>query len=239
MVALAGFILSGPAAFLLVSWLSPQPAWQSAAVFVENYSSLQNLPYYFGFLLIGGMLMLIAAHYLHYPEKDLVKFQLLVALGCGIAFFTMIAFNYVAQTTFVHNLALHYRPEYEAAISSFSMANPLSFCWANEMWGYAFLGVATWLMAAYYRPVSTWIRLLLVSNGVLSILSALWTVYDVNWVLTTAGLVAYFVWNLLMIVMMTSMYRHFTKPNSYENTAEPLRAHPGAASHKGTGGAMA
>jgi hypothetical protein len=36
-------------------------------------------------------------------------------------------------------MALFYKPEYDAAISAFSMSNPMSFCRANEMWGYAIL----------------------------------------------------------------------------------------------------
>jgi len=76
------------------------------------------------------------------------------------------------------------------------------------MWGYAFLGIATWLMAGYYDGKSHFIRWLLISNGVVSLLSAIWTMVDVNWVMTNVGLVAYFVWNVLVIVMMIAMYRY-------------------------------
>lgn len=210
LVALSGFILSGPVAFIIIHILRPQPAWESAAVFAEHYSSLQDIPFYFGFLLIGGMLMLVSGHYLNNRQEGIVKFHLLVALGWTIAFFTLIAFNYICQTTFVHNLALHYQPEYDLAIASFSMANPLSFCWANEMWGYAFLGVATWLMAGYYQ--SAFIRFLLIVNGVVSILSAVWTIIDVQWVMSPFGLIGYFLWNILMIVMMIAIYRSAKKP---------------------------
>jgi hypothetical protein len=51
---------------------------------------------------------------------------------------------------------------------------------------------------------------LLLANGVLSLLSALWTIVDVNWVMTTAGLIAYFAWNILMIIMMM-IYSHTVK----------------------------
>ena len=65
LIALSGYILSGPLAFFVVQLIHPQPPWVSPAVFVENYSAIQDLPYYFGFLLIGGMLMLAASHYLN------------------------------------------------------------------------------------------------------------------------------------------------------------------------------
>ena len=60
LVALVGFIMSGPVAFVIVQMVKPQPAWVSSSVFAENYSTIQDLPFYFGFLLIGGMLMLAA-----------------------------------------------------------------------------------------------------------------------------------------------------------------------------------
>lgn len=65
LVALAGYLLSGPGALLIIKNVQPQPPWTSARVFVEHYHPIQDLPYYFGFLLIGGMLMLMAGHYLH------------------------------------------------------------------------------------------------------------------------------------------------------------------------------
>lgn len=153
--------------------------------------------------------MLVAGHYLKYGEDDEeTKFHLLVSLGWTIVFFALISFNYICQTTFVHNLALHYKPEYDSAISTFSMSNPMSLCWANEMWGYAFLGIAAWLMAGYYRDKNNFIRWLLIANGIVSLMSAIWTIVDVSWVMTTVGLLSYFVWNVLMIVMMIMIYTY-------------------------------
>jgi len=126
-VALIGYIMSGPAAFVIVHLVKPQPAWISPAIFAQNYSSLQDLPFYFGFLLIGGMLMLVAGHYLNFKEdNNLKKFHLFLSVAWTIIFATLICFNYICQITFVHNLALNYKPEYDYAISIFSMSNPLS-----------------------------------------------------------------------------------------------------------------
>lgn len=145
-LALIGYIMSGPVAFVIVHLVKPQPAWISAAVFAENYSVIQDMPFYFGFLLIGGMLMLVAGHYLNFKEdNDEKKFHLLISLGWTIVFCALISFNYICQTTFVRHLALHNKPEYDSAISAFSMSNPLSFCWANEMWGYGFLGISNFI----------------------------------------------------------------------------------------------
>src|SRR5436305_958290 len=70
MIALTGFILSGPVGFALVLLIKPQPAWTSSANFVSHYNSLQNIPYYFGFILIGGMLILAVAHYLNAENES-------------------------------------------------------------------------------------------------------------------------------------------------------------------------
>jgi hypothetical protein len=208
LTGLWGFVLSGPVAVLLVTLIHPQPEWISALVFVDHYHPIQNLPYFLGFLIPAGMLMLGAGHYLHYAdEPPATKSSLLLALALTIVFTGLIAFNYICQTTFVHNLASNYQPEYASLIAGFSMSNPASFCWANEMWGYAFLGIATWLTAPCYKEKNNFIRSLLIANGIISLISPVWTILDVSWVLTPTGITLYLVWNLLMIVLMVAIAR--------------------------------
>jgi hypothetical protein len=210
LVALAGFILSGPIAFVIVQVVRPQPTWVSSSVFVENYHIIQDIPYYFGFLLIGGMLMLSVGHYLSETGKSepIKRLHLLIALGWTIVFCTLVSFNYICQISFVRNLAVNYKQEHDAAIASFSMANPLSLCWTIEMWGYGFLGIATWLMAGYYENRNNLIRILMIANGILSLGSAVSTIINMRWVMTTAGVIAYFLWNVLMIFMMVAIYQN-------------------------------
>jgi hypothetical protein len=207
-VALVGFILSGPVAFILVKQVKPQPQWVSPAVFAQHYHVVQDVPYYFGFLLITGMLMISTGYYLNCKSNDPIgKFMLLLGLGFSIVFSGLISFNYICQTTFIRNLAINYRSEYDSAINTFSMANTLSLSWAIEMWGYAFLGLSTAWSAAYYKNRNNLISALMILNGVLSICSALFTIVNVSWVMTKAGLTSYFGWNILMIVIMTLIYR--------------------------------
>ncbi|ULQ51772.1 hypothetical protein [Flavihumibacter fluvii] len=180
-IALIGFITSGPLGLILVKLIKPQPAWISAAVFAANYHFVQDIPYYFGFLLIAGMLMIAAGHYLHYTGVNRpVKFQLLLALLLTTAFASLIFFNYICQTTFIRHLAIHYTAQNDSIIATFTMANPMSLSWAVEMWGY----------------------------GILSIATIVFSILDMNWVLTTIGLIAYMVWNILMIGMMMMIYRN-------------------------------
>lgn len=207
--ALIGFITSGPAGFMMVKLTKPQPVWESASVFAANYHFLQDIPYYLGLLLIGGMLMVAAGLYLNYTgENRKVKFHLLLSLLWTTAFAALIFFNYICQTTFIRHLALNYTAQNDSIIATFSMANPMSLSWAVEMWGYGILGVATWLMAGYYNEKNKTISWLLILNGIVSIATIGFTIMDINWVLTTTGLIAYMFWNVLMIVLMIMIYRN-------------------------------
>ena len=80
-------------------------------MFAQNYHPVQTLPFFFGFAMITGYIMLLAA---------------------------LIFFNYICQTTFVPALSSDYRPEYDPIISTFSLANPRSLSWTIEMWGTRF-----------------------------------------------------------------------------------------------------
>lgn len=212
LVALVGFILSGPVGFLLVQILKPQPPWTSVAVFVANYSPLQNIPYFFGFILVGGMLILVAAHYINADnESEFDKLHILLSLVWTTIFSALIFFNYICQTTFIHHLASNYKSEYDTVISTLSMANPNSLGWSIEMWGYAILGIATWLMSAFYREKNKIVYALLIINGIVSVLSAILFIINADWLLTTTGLIGYFSWNLLMIVLLLLIYRHSKK----------------------------
>jgi hypothetical protein len=212
LVALFGFIMSGPISYALVQFLKPQPAWSSAQVFAQNYGPIQNIPYYFGFFLISGMFMVSVGHYLNYmADNSVVRFRLMLSVGSTTIFCVLISFNYISQISFVHNLVSDYMPEYDAAISIFSMSNPRSLCWAIEMWGYGILGVSTWLMAKYYEGGSSWIRLMLQLNGGVSLVSAVWISIGVEWVMSPVGLISYIGWNVLMIVLMIAIYRDSSK----------------------------
>jgi hypothetical protein len=213
--ALAGYVLSGPAAFVFIRVISPQPAWASPAVFSKNYHTVQDSPYYFGFLLIAGMLIISIGYYLDLRASNDIRkqFSLLLALCLSIVFCTLISFNYICQTTLVRNLAINYTPEYDTAISIFSMANTMSLCWAIEMWGYAFLGASTAFASVFYEGRNNLIRILMICNGAVSAGSAILTLVDVRWVMTIGGLVSYFAWNILMIIMMILIYIDATRKN--------------------------
>jgi hypothetical protein len=212
LTALIGFILSGPVGFLFVQIIKPQPPWTTVNTFVENYSSLQTVPYYFGFILLAGMLILATAHYLNISnETELDKMHVLLAVVWTTIFAALIFLNYICQTTFIHHLVKNYKQEYDNAIETLSMANPNSLSWAIEMWGYAILGVATWLLASFYREKNRVIYILLIANGIVSVMSAVLFVFNSQWLLTGLGLAGYMFWNFLMIILLFHIYKHSKK----------------------------
>jgi hypothetical protein len=200
-MTVAGILLSGPLGLLLVWAVHPSPPWEGARVFVEHFHPIQTFPFFGGFALVFGYVMMIAA--IHHIADEGQKTLTLIAVMFTTSFSTLIFLNYIAQTTLIPALALNYDPAMDPLISAFSLANPLSYSWAIEMWGYVFLGLATWCVAPVFQRnrFENATGTLLALNGLVSIAGALVTVVDLGWVMTTAGLLSYAVWNLLVLVM--------------------------------------
>jgi len=194
--------------FLFAIFLQPkQPAWQGAAVFVAHYSKIQSLPFYFGFFLLGGSLILLTAILL----LSKAKFYPLLGLVFGMVGAAVVSLNYIIQTTFVPAVVAHYTEQHAVILETFSMVNPTSFAWAAEMWGYGFLGLATWLAASFFgnRGIEKTAKVLFISNGGLSIAGALVTALELGWVLTVPGYISFGVWNVLYTILAVTAMRVF------------------------------
>jgi hypothetical protein len=198
---LLGVLISGPLAVAFVSATRPQPPWQSAEVFARNYHPIQIVPYLGGIVLVAALVALIAS--IHAMARAEQKVRTQVALVFTGVFATLIFFNYVVQTTFLPELARRYEEKNASIIAAFSMANPTSLAWGIEMWGWGFLGAATWLVAPAFRGsrLERATALTFIANGPASIFGALWTVVRPGWVMTSAGLVAFASWNVLLALM--------------------------------------
>ena len=202
-VTLIGIVLSGPVSLALVS-LHPQPGWTGPDAFARAYHPIQTLPYFTGFLLVGGAVYLIAALGALAPEED--RARATAATCFAGAFAALIVFNYIAQTTFVPALVQSRSPEAPPLIAAFSLSNPRSLGWALEMWGYAVLGVATWMAApvlSTHGRAGRMASALFIANGPVSIAGGVWTALRPGWVMTPVGLGLFAAWNLLMLVMVT------------------------------------
>jgi hypothetical protein len=116
---IVGILLSGPVGLLAVSAVHPSSPWQDAATYAQNYHPIQTFPFFGGFLLIGGYIVMMAA--LHQIAEEGQKTATLIAALFTAAFATLIFFNYVNQTTFLPALVRDYRPEYDPIISTFAL----------------------------------------------------------------------------------------------------------------------
>jgi len=197
-ITAVGTLFSGPLAFLAVSSIKPQPAWTSPQAFVENFHPIQSVTFYFGFLLITGSILMIAfIHHQMRDEKTLLA-VIFTAIAGGLIFF-----NYFTEATFVPSLVKNYKPELDPIIRVFAATNPSSLFWVIEMWGYGFLGMGSIFVVHYFGKsgLEGWTRYLFLLNGILSLIGAFYTSLKLEWVLTTAGLISYALWNLLYLVL--------------------------------------
>jgi hypothetical protein len=202
LLAIAGILLSGPLAAAVIHAVRPQPQWHGVGAFVAAYHPVQLLPYFFGFFFVGGCVVLVVGmHGLAPLERRAACLLGVVASGIGA---TLVFLNYVLQTTFVPALVRAGQPEQEALLGALTMVNPASLAWALEMWGYAFLGLGSWIAArALDRGLHERIvRWLLAANGLVGIVGAGVTVARLDWVLGTAGLASYAAWNVLFLVTL-------------------------------------
>ncbi|MGE0401211.1 MAG: hypothetical protein AB7T06_31165 [Kofleriaceae bacterium] len=196
LVALAA-LLSGPIGFGL-TLLRPQPAWESPELFLASSHPLQQLPYWFGFLLIVACVMFFARAaalvFATHPTRALFALVLVGIYGA------IIAINYALQAVYVPQLVR----DGNAAVQYVTMVNGRAPTWILEMFGYAFLGLGTLILAPAFRstPRGTWIRRMFVANGILSVAGAVVIAGNLAWVMTVPGLIAYFAWNGLFIAMM-------------------------------------
>jgi hypothetical protein len=211
---IVGILLSGPSGLALVSIVHPSPPWQGAATYAANFHWIQTVPFFGGFALVIGYVIMFAAIYLIADGRQ--KPAAMVSVIATAAFATLIFFNYICQTTFVPALASDYRPEYDPLITAFSLANPLSLSWAIEMWGYALLGLATAFSATVFHrnKVERAAALLMILNGTISIIGAIVTSFSLGWVLAVPGIVSYAIWNILVFAMAILILVSFRKRRS-------------------------
>jgi hypothetical protein len=200
-----GLLLSGPAGFPLANAIAPQPRWTGPDSFMEHYDFIQAAPYFFGFLMLVGFPALHVSILAGAPPRwrPLATLSLILVA----VFAALIGFNYIAQTTIVPGAVRRGGVEGGAVVALLTMSNPSAVCWAIEMYGYGFLGLASACAAPCFggSRVERAAATLLVANGVVSVLGAGLTSYDPDWVQTTAGLVAFGAWNLLVLAMLATI----------------------------------
>jgi hypothetical protein len=196
-MVIIGLLASGPVGSIATNLLSPQPSWISAAVYIDNYESIQVMPFFFGFILLFGFLLFFSS----LPKREdelsgIMKNMMIYSTGL-YAF--MISLNYFIQMAIVPNYISN-----ELIVGMFATLNPKSIFWYLEMTGYGFLGIATSFAAYFFHGNKrrNMIRYLLIANGILSVAGSILTFIFPGWVMEISGLASYVLWNVLCIMFM-------------------------------------
>ena len=202
-----GIILSGPPMVFLVEYLKPQPKWVDVDTFITNFHRLQTVPYWFGFLLLSGNILFIASA----SRMPNIKYKIhsTLALICVIIYGSLVSLNYAIQTTLIPAMVL----DSNSILEVFSMVNPSSICWTIEMFAYAILGIAYWLVSVAFQGKSIFkiIKYLMIFNGIASVLGILIPVIDPKLLLESDSIIGYILWNLLIVLIMTLIIIAFRK----------------------------
>jgi hypothetical protein len=204
-----GIIFSGLVFPVMSLVLFPQPHWQGYELFVESFHPIQTGTFFCGFfLVIGSLLIFVTLYLIVHPER---KIWALSALSINLVFTAVVFLNYIIQTTYVPYLAVNEPPETAYVLAVFSMANPGSFAWALEMYGWGGIGLSFIFMAFAFTSgkYDKILKALFLVNGVSSCASAIMTSVDMNWLFSTAGLISLVVWNILVLIIDIVLLKFF------------------------------
>lgn len=206
-IVIVGSALSGPLGYLIVNLVNYVP-WRDVNSFASEYSYIQTLPYWFGFIYLAGFIFFISISRQMLSEKHRVLGD--AALITTAVFAVLIGTNYILQVGFVPK-AVHNPSE---ILAVFTMNNPDSICWLLEMFGWGFLGASTWLISPAYNDSKLLkiVKVLFIINGAGSILAALLTaIIPTSLLLQIPGLAAYFLWNIMIWIDMALIIIDFRR----------------------------
>ena len=209
-----GVIFSGLVFPVLTMVICPQPQWQGPELFIKSFHPLQMATFFCGFfLVIGSILTFITLFYLARATK---KIWAMSALAINVLFTAVVFLNYIIQTTYVPYLAANNPSETAYLLAAFTMANPGSFAWALEMYGWGGIGLSFIFMAFIFGngTFERTLKWLFWINGLCSLFAAFMTSADMKWLFTPAGLVSLVTWNLLVLLIDFFLLRYFGKLQS-------------------------
>jgi hypothetical protein len=206
---LFGIIFSGLVFPVLTMILSPQPVWQGADLFVKSFHPLQTATFFCGYFLVIGTLLTFIMLYLTTCIET--KVWALSALVINVIFTSVVFLNYIIQTTYVPYLAVNNPPETASVLAVFTMANPGSFAWALEMYGWGGIGLSFIFMAFIFRKqkYEGTLKVLFLANGICSVASAIMTSTNMKWLFSPAGFTSLVFWNALVFVIDIYLLKYF------------------------------
>lgn len=205
-----GIIFSGLVFPVLSTIFTPQPKWQDADLFIKSFHPLQTATFFCGyFLVIGSLLTFIVLYTISCNER---KLWALSALIINVVFTSIVFINYIIQTTYIPYLAVNNPVEAAYVLPILTMANPGSFAWALEMYGWGGIGLSFIFMAFIFDKgkYEKLLKVLFIVNGVSSCLSALMTSINMNWLFSSSGFAALIIWNVLVIIIDIFLLKYFS-----------------------------
>jgi hypothetical protein len=200
-------LLSGPVGSA-VSIFGSQPPWSDGQTYISHFRSIEQVPFWFGFLFVAAWIALFGRLTALAPES--YRTRAIAMMAAATIYAAIISLNYTLQVAYVPLLVRMGDP----TVAYLTMTNPASVGWALEMFGYGALGVACWLAAPLFGGEGARRRAIVVlmgANAVVNIGSAIATAVDVGWVMTPAGLTAYLSWNALVVATMAVVALEFRR----------------------------
>lgn len=196
---LVGAMLSGPISTGIVLVTKPQPAWLNSEVFIDNFHWIQTIPFMLGFVLLFSSCIFVAISSRMVVEEN-HKIMANLALISTAVYAALISFNYIIQIAYIPMLV----KTDQQIVGFLTMTNPSSVCWAIEMFGYLFQGIAFWLLFPVFNfsRHGNGIRWLLFTNLVLSIGGAVAACIDVAWAMKPFGFIMFILWNFVLAALM-------------------------------------
>jgi len=204
-----GIFFSGLFFPVLSSIVCPQPLWQGSVLFIKSFHPLQTATFFCGyFLVIGSLLTFIVLYKMADIDK---KIWALSAMSVNLIFTAIVFLNYILQTTYVPYLANNNPIESSTLLPAFCMANPGSFAWALEMYGWGGIGLSFLFMAAVFgkNQYEKLLKTLFIANGISSILAAFATSIDMKWLFSSAGFASLIIWNSLVLAIDIVLLKYF------------------------------
>ncbi|MEY4579467.1 MAG: hypothetical protein RL701_4170 [Pseudomonadota bacterium] len=204
-----GVLASGPIALVTVALTQPQPRWVDARTYVEHFHPLQLLPFFAGFILIAGFFgLIISVSALSGPEHRLSR---CCAVASATVFAALITVNYAVQVSFIPGLVQRYEASDASVLAALSMARPGSLAWTLELWGYAWMGLASWLVAPFFvgGRLEQFTRRMFVLNGVVSLCTPWLSCVTSEWMTQWYGILAFGLWNAVALAMSVGAFFAF------------------------------
>ena len=194
-----GMLFSGLIGNLIILLVAPQQlAWENIEAYAASFESIQTLPQAAGLLMVIAFVVLMVSIHAHAPADKKILSQLGVVFS-GI-YAAIVSTNYIIVLAVVRPNILQGELE---GLALHVVGNPYSISWAKEMLGYAFMGMATLVVAPLFRgsKLQNWIRWLFIWNGVAGIAGVMGIIVaDPAWVLAPFGLAIWLIWTVATMI---------------------------------------